>query len=369
MIDNLKIKKKENIRLQISTYLREEILTGNLRPGTKIPSTKILAEKWGTQIANVHAALKPLVNEGLLARTPRIGTTVRSRDNKLSVIAVYMKQDLRHPASAFSRLLLSYIEEELNSKNIECRIFYENKELNSFQQIAELAERRLIQGVIVPHIDEFVYSKFKKLPIPFSCMTSAQVKNRVLHSIKSLVNSTLTAFKTMGCKKVGLLFSTRHNKNIRKGEKIEENSLVEYLKQQAALHNIEIRDEWIHTLCDNGGISLDQYDEFAFDGFNEIWKRDEKPDGLFVYTDDLITGTLLAIMQQHVRIPEELQLVFHHNAEKKVLCPVPCYFAECSIKDTAEGLVQLIVEQFSGNKIQPVKLLYKQTKHIAKVSK
>ena len=57
---------------QISEQIRELIVSGRLEPGTKLPASAELAAKWQTHAATIHAALTPLVKEGLLTRQPRL---------------------------------------------------------------------------------------------------------------------------------------------------------------------------------------------------------------------------------------------------------------------------------------------------------
>ena len=70
------LKLKQGAQEQITDYLREEIYSGNLKPGVRLPPTQELAAQWETHAATVHKAMEPLVKEGLLARKPRSGTFV-----------------------------------------------------------------------------------------------------------------------------------------------------------------------------------------------------------------------------------------------------------------------------------------------------
>ena len=124
----LKIEKKSSARSQISNYLRDAILRGNIKVGARLPTTQEMAKRWHTPVANVHAALAPLVKEGLLIRKQGVGTIVNSVDRKLETIAVYIRQDLRQPYSFFSRLLLKSIQEQLKERKA-------NREFHKFHII------------------------------------------------------------------------------------------------------------------------------------------------------------------------------------------------------------------------------------------
>lgn len=62
---------------KIAADLRKSIETGQLEPGTKLPSEARLSEKWGTSRVTVRRALLLLEQEGLVIARSGIGRTVR----------------------------------------------------------------------------------------------------------------------------------------------------------------------------------------------------------------------------------------------------------------------------------------------------
>ncbi|MBN2643374.1 MAG: winged helix-turn-helix transcriptional regulator, partial [Victivallales bacterium] len=128
-----------SIRTAVAEYFRERILTGTLPPGSLLPSTQELAEKYQTGAANIHHAMSTLVKEGLISRRPKIGTVVNELKQQLERVAVYIKEDLRHPQAMFLRQLLSFLEQELNGKGIECLLINENREMSGWRQLNRLA--------------------------------------------------------------------------------------------------------------------------------------------------------------------------------------------------------------------------------------
>jgi DNA-binding FadR family transcriptional regulator len=61
---------------QISTELRERILSGRLKPGDKLEGQAILMERYSVSMATVVRALDDLRKDGLIKTEPGIGTTV-----------------------------------------------------------------------------------------------------------------------------------------------------------------------------------------------------------------------------------------------------------------------------------------------------
>ncbi len=363
MLDTLKIEKRKTIRQQISDYLREMILTGELAAGSKLPATMLLAKKWNTQAANIHAALAPLVAEGLLTRKKGVGTIVNAKPHRLEVIAVYVKQGLRAPASFFSRLLLENIERVLLSEGIECRFIFENFENSGFDQLLKMAKSRKIQGVITQAIDHALLSQLKKLPVPFSCLTESRIKNSVQYNPDDLIEKVIEAVRGQGGKRLGLICSSPDNTKPEDSAQIERHGF--YIKMFEAIQKsgLENRPEW-NFIKSNDFLKNSKYTHYAYECFSNMWKLKEKPDSLFVYTDDLVTGTLLAIAANRVLVPEQLRLIMHRNSGNDILCPHPCYFIENDIDEMARSLVKQIQLQFSGKNIEKIKYGYRLVKNM-----
>jgi len=61
---------------QIATELRDQILSGRLKPGDKLEGQAVLMDRYGVSMATVVRALDDLRKDGLLKTEPGIGTTV-----------------------------------------------------------------------------------------------------------------------------------------------------------------------------------------------------------------------------------------------------------------------------------------------------
>lgn len=356
----LKIEKISSARSQISNYLRDAILRGNIEVGSKLPTTQEMAKRWNTPVANVHAALSPLVKEGLLIRKQGVGTIVNAIDRKLETVAVYIRQNLRQPYSCFSRLLLKSIQEQLNYKNIECRVFLENNEKSAFAQIVDLAETRQIQGVIVPSTDRHLLPELQKLQVPFSCMSSARVKNRVRHKYLSMVNSVIEVMRRHGRSKLGIICGISDCINpVESGEQ-ERHKFYQDFYADLKKAGIDNRPEWNFIIPEDHDLNKSgRFNHFAFEGFNSIWAAQDKPDALYVYPDDFIMGAILAVATLNVRVPDDLHLILHRNSGYDVLCPLPCTFIESDVDFIADGLIRLIEDQFDGIEISDIAFDYR----------
>jgi DNA-binding transcriptional regulator YhcF (GntR family) len=65
--------------LRIVAELRNSILTGDLRPGSRMPSTRQIAQRWGVALATATRVMATLRDDGLVETKVGSGTVVRTR--------------------------------------------------------------------------------------------------------------------------------------------------------------------------------------------------------------------------------------------------------------------------------------------------
>jgi AcrR family transcriptional regulator len=65
--------------VRIADDLRRRITAGELEPGDRVPSTRLLMREWGVALATATKALTTLREQGLVLAVPRVGTVVAPR--------------------------------------------------------------------------------------------------------------------------------------------------------------------------------------------------------------------------------------------------------------------------------------------------
>jgi DNA-binding GntR family transcriptional regulator len=73
---------REGLAEQITRQIRDQIRGGVLAHGQALPSTRQFASEWGVSIKTIHAALAPLVAEGLVISRDRSGRVVNAPDQQ-----------------------------------------------------------------------------------------------------------------------------------------------------------------------------------------------------------------------------------------------------------------------------------------------
>jgi GntR family transcriptional regulator/MocR family aminotransferase len=71
---------KTPLYLQIFNRLRDDILSGEMAPGTKLPSGRALAAELAVSRNTVELAYSRLADEGFIFGAPRVGYFAETRD-------------------------------------------------------------------------------------------------------------------------------------------------------------------------------------------------------------------------------------------------------------------------------------------------
>lgn len=82
------------IYLQIMTYLKKEIIIGNLKPGDKIPSVRELASELQINPNTVQRTFQELEREGIVETRRGLGRFVTGEESTIMAIKKEMAGDL-----------------------------------------------------------------------------------------------------------------------------------------------------------------------------------------------------------------------------------------------------------------------------------
>lgn len=341
-IEAIKASNAPSLREAITAYFREEIRRGHLPPGSTIPATRELAALLGTSSPNIHHALTPLVKEGLITRDRKRGTIVAERPHELTCIAVYLYYWSLEILPTFQHALIAAFRQQLEARHIECRLVVDNLQQHGLQQIRHWAERGEIQGVIMPFagVDTKSINAISRMPVP-----------AVFHmepNWAELSRQVVAGFRAQGSRRIGVVGSHRRLE----GNPPHENAFYGYLRREAQTQGLELCPDWLQVVEDETGHlrTPDAKTRFAYERCGRLLDLPAtvRPDGLFVFWDDLITGALLAILQRRLEAPRDLKLVVYRNWELDVVALPPCAMVGLSVATMAGKFIESLASQFHG---------------------
>lgn len=359
---NLDIERPKVMYRQIGDQIRSLILNGQLPPGAKLPPTTELAAKWNTHAATIHAALSPLVKEGLLMRRPKIGTFVSKRTARLSQVAVYYDSDIWcHEANAFKRAVHVELTRLLQTEKIGVQVLFDPRPAKqhgkAWPQLAAAAERREFQALIATDVPQDVVKWMQQLPVPAAYFTYASVPNKVALDFGQFAEASVAYLKQQGCRSAGVISILEPGQPASQKSSTLSRDFYEYFTEVCRLQGLDVRKEWIRTA--HGFVPDESQEEFGYNEFKEIWRQPDRPEGLVVFPDTSVPGVITAILEQRVSVPDELKLVAHKHSEINFLCPIEISFLYSSTQEIARALFSQIQRQLSGEVCVPIVLPFK----------
>lgn len=335
-----------SLRRKITDYFREEILSGRLAPGAQLPSTHLLAAELETGVASVQRALAVLQREGLITRLPRLGSIVTEQKKELRTVAVYSFFNPQYPPGPFLRLLLGYLQIELKSRGLDCRIYHDNQRPFTLKNVRRHYERREFDAVVFLDIKEELHTLIPAFPAPNATFATLDAEvSRCCFPHTDLAEKVVEAFRRTGKKKISVISSIP----VSSPSAPVRSSFYRALDDAVAREGLELLPE--HRSFATGkfpGADVENFALFAYREFKRLWALPNRPEALFLYSDDCFPGLLAALFELGVRIPEDLELLVHHNREHRMICPVECTYIENSIREYAAGILDVLMARYRG---------------------
>lgn len=348
-LENIQISRHRPVYRQISDRFREMIMSGELPPGHKLPSSQKIAVTLGSDAATVHTALRQLVKEGLITRQPRRGTFVRGRSEVLTQVGLFMGGSFRN-STRYESSLFGALEDLLRRSHLSYKVFIDPRALedqvDELPALAKCIEQRQIQGIIGVTMDRRSLRWLQKLPIPGAYHVGGMEDGCVSYDWEFMVQMSLEHLRAQGCRSVALIapFLTEMP-DVFGGGKNRIDFLLKFTDVARDL-GLEIHDEWMRLPA--GPITDDRAaHRFGYEQFHALWKLPTRPDGLLVYPDSVVDGTILAMAE--LGVSRELKVVFHRNKRVDLVCPFPASWVQSDEADVAAALVDQLRKRLSGD--------------------
>lgn len=352
--------RKEPLYRQIAQHIRAMAAAGKWAPDSQLPSTHAIAEMWKTAPQTVHRALVALEKEGVVARQHGIGTFVCKREERLTCVGIYFREDvLAKHSSDFLRAVHASVKEELNGIGVRTQVWAdprpEEDQIKPWPELCKAAEHREIQGLIVPAIDWPHIQWLNKLSIPSAYLFPVNIPNRVDFNLRQFAELSLRCLAEQGCRSVGYIGSADlYPKHVEDGS----NSYLAFLERFTDLAGelgLAMRDEWMRIAGSETSLNSNVSQEsFGYAEVLKLWSLSERPEGLVIYPDTMARGVILGLREKQVRVPEELKLVLHKNEVVDLLCPMPATFVVSSERACARALIEQVQKQSRGESCEPI---------------
>lgn len=352
----IEIGRREIAHRLISDRLREQIIQGEIAPGTELPPTAALAVEWKTSYFTAHTALKNLVKEGLLERKHGSGTYVREQRNTLDCIGLYYTDTAvwTDDERAFYRNVYGALERQLRKQRMSLRVFADHRVKDKrsviLPELRKALDSREIQGLIAPMVSADNLRWLLKLAIPLAVMSSRMgIANKVGVNQPHNLLRMLTYLKSQGCRTVGIISNLYADERAR----FQSERLLFDGQFARALEatGMSTRPSWVRKskAGEHDGLA-----RFGYHEFHELWRQRKVPDAVIAFPDMVVRGVILAALEAGVRVPRDVKFCFHRNAHVNLLCPFPAGWEITDEEKVAQALIAMVRDQHQGKKVRPV---------------
>jgi DNA-binding LacI/PurR family transcriptional regulator len=174
----------------------------------------------------------------------------------------------------------------------------------------------------------------KETGLPWSVFCEGRDDHHVQLDLTGMIRNSLVRLKELGCKTAGFMLPPGMCDSL----------FLEEVDAVSTELDITVNYEWIIVS------SMDQ-EQSGMDQLNALWKLKKRPEGLVVFPDRLARGVVSAILEKHIRVPSELRLILHRNAESPYIVPVPCDWIEVRVNEIATALMDNLGMRWEGRPV------------------
>jgi DNA-binding LacI/PurR family transcriptional regulator len=233
-------------------------------------------------------------------------------------------------------------------EGLQCMVWLDErpdrKQEDPVPQLAEAVKDGRIQALVCPLVNSQVLEWIHAFPIPHAYLTSLKSPGSVNLDLAGLARMAARQFKDWGCQTVGAVLSESTAALNSPRQPTELPQIGPSFVDEARRLGLRVEEQWVKRPPDTPRSMT----EMGYHFFREIWAGSKRPDGIFVFPDMAARGVLAAISEGRVRIPQDLRLIIHRNAEVEVFSPVPVTSVETSAAEVAELLFRQIKRQIAG---------------------
>lgn len=351
---------------KISPKVKEvfHVLRGRIKTmpvGVPLPTFSELKGVLNVGQLTIQRAYDMLEVQGYIDRKVGKGVFVADRTQTGEFAIVILPEMLGPPASPYYALtcnaLVEMVHERRPSTNIKMHFGKVDAINHQFIPPQDLIHPNIaakLRGVFSFHPlceegHEEVGQELSRLGVPVITMGE---KGRlsgdysVAFDSEDSVRQYLTALAQAGCKTIGILGKVSF------GNKTTFPWIKPDLEAAKSL-GLELRPEWIPISKCLSEIT----DKIGYEQFLQLWKRNEKPDGIIVLDDVVCRGVLRGCLQLGVDLPGDIQLITHANKRVELPYHKSITRLEFDAEEQARHAVDIARNLLQGNTVEVRKIL------------
>jgi DNA-binding LacI/PurR family transcriptional regulator len=341
----------------VKTWLRDRVLSGELSPGSRLPTRRDFQKQFGVSVITVERAFQELIRDGFLTTHGRRGTFVAAHPPHLTRYALVFPHapGMDWGWSRFYEALQTVARQFTQTERRQLTVYYNvvpHLEAEEYQRLVADVQAKRVAGLIFGfYVDELVKTPLLTtagLPrVAVMSHTTIPGLPLVYPDLNSMIDRGLDHLKERGCRRVAVLSTVA----------LYEFS-AERFRQGAAARGMRTAPYWIQTV-----------DTWLADGIRNCvhllfrGQAAERPDGLFILDDNLVTSATAGLVAAGVKDQSEVAVVAHCNfpCPPQSLFPITMLGFDASL--VLERCLAVIDAQRRGQVVLPQTALPAQFEH------
>ncbi len=328
---------------QIVDDIKNKISSNQLKVGELIGSQKEIAQKYGVSLITARKAMAILINEGILVSRVGKGMYVARKSasidfSKYKTIGLVLR-DLQDPF--FSRIVHS-VEACASEHGFNILLSNSSEQIDKEEYQIRQFHQMGVEGLIIAsmkHIYQGTPTIRKLRDENFPFVMVSYIEDEDIYYVgtdheQGAFLATEHLIK-LGYKRIGYI-------NAEKG------SLLGELRKQGfcrALnqHNLDYNDDYLYRLKWNdyqSGYEIGKY-------FSQL---QNKPKALFVFSDISALGFEQAVLDEGMKVPDDVAIVGFDDIERDLYAPVPLTTVHQPTNEIGIRAFDMLLAQINGEK-------------------
>ena len=324
-------------RGELIAAMRERIVKGEFRPGSRLPSRVQMRETFNSTAATIQRVFDQLERDGFVVAQGRSGTYVSETPPHLCHYGlVFDHQDTpEHRWPIFWRALrdeAEHFESSANNGGVRFSVFYAPRDVASIashEQLQRHAAHDCLAGLIFAPAayPAMGLPDGTDLALPMIVVSQQPMKGAATLQMKGFLARALDHARERGRRRIAVIVSP---------------ALVE---SKAFVNEVQCRGMATHPW----------WQQAVFPAHSARWiehtvrllchgERDERPDTLIIADDNAVAAATQTIRELDIAVPDELQVIAHANFP----CVSPSHVPATRIGYSARQLLRRAVDYISA---------------------
>ena len=337
-LEPIQFEKIQPLYQQLVTAIEEQIYSGKLLPGDKLPTTLDLSKQFNLAKNTIQQALTILVQRGLLERTTGRGTFVTKQVKSKTIALVSGINYLFRDDTRFYQVICAELQKQLKEAGWLTKLYIPVDANDSDKMLFELGLDMLAGNIRGCYLfcgtDDIYHWLDKNCKIPY--FTNFQKEATKFDVKQEELYRGLAYLMEKSFQKIAII-----------GDNDQFDFVAHCISRAKTDFNPEAAIEYFFSkdINESNGYHLVK---------EKVLRKIKDFDAMLVTNDIMCKGVIFGLMEAGIKIPDDLAVVTHSNKGIPILSPVSLTRIEVDTHQYAATILHNLFAKIYGGEIMPV---------------